>query len=108
MPKRQQFFEHILDKLELEILCCTFVAITIPAAFPDKGLDQCWNWARAKAQGLLNALKSTQNVVAFLVAQNSLEIIKFELAILQADTMLRFRHGSCSVCIKLKERHPLS
>ena len=50
-----------------------------PAAFPDKGLDQCWNWdseTKGKVQGLVHALKSTQNAVAFLVAKNSLEIIK--------------------------------
>ena len=52
-----------------------------PAAFSDKGLDQCWNWdsetkSTCKAQGLLHALKSTQNVVAFFVAENGLEIIK--------------------------------
>ena len=81
-PKRQ-FFEHVLDKFELETkkdkiqglcrtrwverhtcfetfyelyvhVCCTFEAIMNPAAFPDKGLDDCWNWdseTKSKAQG---------------------------------------------------------
>lgn len=47
--------------------------------YPDKNLDQNWDWdckSKVKAQGLLHSSKSTPNVVAFLVAKNALEFIR--------------------------------
>ena len=42
-------------------------------------MDQNRDWdseSKVKAQGLLHSLKSTQNIVAFLVAKNALELTR--------------------------------
>ena len=61
-------------------ICCCLEAIINSSAYPDKNLDQYWeSWdsdSKVKAQGLLHSLKSTQNIVAFLVAKNALELIR--------------------------------
>ena len=54
-------------------------AIINPSVYLDKNLDQNWDWdsdSKVKAQGLLHSLKSTQNIVSFLVAKNALELIR--------------------------------
>ena len=60
-------------------ICCCLEAIINPSVYPNKNLDQNWDWdsdSKVKAQGLLHSLKSTQNIVAFLVAKNVLELIR--------------------------------
>ena len=106
-PKLQIFFEQILDAFESDCTkskllglcrthwverhtcyetcyelyiytCCCLEAIINPV-YPDKNLDQNWDWdsdSKVKAQGLLHSLKSTQNIVVFLVAKNALELIR--------------------------------
>ena len=96
-PKRQRFFEHILDAFESDCtkskllglcrtrwverhtcyetfyelyvyICCCLEAIINPCVYPDKNLDQNWDWdsdSKVKAQGLLHSLKSTQTLCHF-------------------------------------------
>ena len=107
-PKRQRFLKHILDAFESDCtkkkpvglcrtrwverhtcyetfyelylyICCCLEAIINPSVYPDKNLDQNWDWdseSKLKTQGLLHSLISTQNIVAFLVAKNALELIR--------------------------------
>ena len=63
-------------ELYVYICCCLEAIINPSASYPDKNLDQNWDWdsdSKVKAQGLLHSLKSSQNIVAFLVAKNALE-----------------------------------
>ena len=42
-------------------------------------LERTWPWdaeIKVRAQGLLHSLKSSQNIVAFIVAKNVLEFLK--------------------------------
>ena len=60
-------------------ICCCLEAIINPSLYPYKNLDQNWDWdseTKVKAQRLLHSLKSTQNIVAFLVAKNALDLIR--------------------------------
>ena len=60
-------------------ICCCLEAIINPSVYPDKNMDQNWEWnseSKVKAQGLLHSLKSTQNIVAFLVAKNALQLFR--------------------------------
>ena len=74
-------------------ICCCLEAIINPSAYPHKNLDQNWDWdsdSKVKAQGLLHSLKSTQNIVAFLVAKNALELIR-PIAVKQQKTLSQHR-----------------
>ena len=104
-PKRQRFCEHIFesDCTKRKLLglcrtrwverhtcyetfyelyaysCCCLEAIINPSVYLDYNLDQNWDWdsySKVKAQGLLHSLKSTQNIVSFLVVKNALELIR--------------------------------
>ena len=102
-PKRQRYFEHVLlqcasvsmkTKLSglcktrwveqhtcyetfYEYICLCLEAIVDPSAHTELNLnDVTWEWdseSKVIAQGLLQVLKSSQNIMTFLIAKNVLE-----------------------------------
>ena len=107
-PKRQRFFETILQALGSEsikvklqglcktrwierhtcyetfydlcyFVCCCCEAIVYPEVYIENNVSADWDWdanTKVKAQGLLHSLKSGQQIVSFVVAKNSLELVK--------------------------------
>ena len=93
-PKRQRFFETILQALGSEskkvklqglierhtcyetfydlycFVCCCCEAIVYPEVYIENNVSADWDWdanTKVKAQGLLDSLKSGQQIISFLV-----------------------------------------
>ena len=60
-------------------VCCCCEAIVYPEVYIENNVSADWDWdanTKVKAQGLLHSLKSGQQIFSFLVAKNSLELVK--------------------------------
>ena len=60
-------------------VCCCCEAIVNPEVYIENNVTADWDWdanTKVKAQGLLHSLKSGQQIISFLVAKNSLELVK--------------------------------
>ena len=63
-----------------ESLCECLEAMLDPSSYPQI-YEDTWsgNWdqeSRSKAQGLLSNLESSETIIAFIIAKNTLEIIR--------------------------------